>query len=337
MPQPYAEQITFCGQSLIIRSSEAGLHAGLLEILRPQPKDVPPVQKRPITLDFHLAPQSELDRILPIAPSAVPAQGTGLLLDGRLYAESTHHGQDGSWWREYEGLGRQFWDLRRDHYSAVFIPEAFWEHFPLRYLYLVIALSLFLRSRQVMPVHAGCVVVDGKGILLSAASGGGKSTTSLMLAQMDHPLLSDERIFLWTPEAGRYQASSLSDVVKLDQKALDGFVRSLKAQKALCRHGGDLYFKLSRCGLAFSAQAPVSALCSLEICGQSETTWEPMPPVQAVPGLFPVTMPIGFSGQTKAVFAFLMDMLKTIPCFKVRVGSDAESVASSVRDLASRL
>ena len=158
-----------------------------------------------------------------------------------------------------------------------------------------------------------------------------------MLGQNGHPLLTDERVFVFSPGPNRYQASTLSDVVKLSQEAQARFVRDLKPQSALCLHGGELYFKLSACGLAFQAQTPVSALCSLEIAPRPETSWEPMSAAQAVSGLFPVTMPIGKPEHTRVVFSFLMQMLKAVPCFKVRVGSEAALAVKSFRELAAQL
>lgn len=337
MSSPIVEKIGFQGQTLVISCATPELRQGIGQLYSPLPPEVAPAPGRPITCDFHLAPQDEFDRVLPIPREATFRPGSGLILGERIYPESRWEGPGRVWWRQYNGLGRQFWDLDRLAYRAVFTPQAFGEHLPLRYLYAVIALSTFFRAQGLVPVHAGCVVLGGRGLLLSAESGGGKSTTSLVLAQSGHPLLTDERIFLRAVGTGRFQAATLSDVVKVSRSTMERFVPKLKASEALCEHSGDLYFKLSCCGLSFQAQTPVAAMCSLKKTGQEETRWAPMPKARAVIGLFPVTMPLEKPTETRLVFEFLMDLLKAVPCYEVGLGTNPARMVRAFEDLAARI
>lgn len=284
-----------------------------------------------------MAEEKDFDRVLPIDPSASAENGINLLLGEESYPETRFLGRGQAWWRQFHGLGRQYWNLEDSRYQAVLTPRAFGDHLPLRYLFAVIALSGFLRAKGLIPVHAGCAVVGGKGLLLSAKSGGGKSTASLILGQGGHPLLTDERIFLQAVGGQRYQAATLSDVVKVSRPTLERFVPGLKAREALCEHAGDLYFKLSLSSLPFQDRAPVSALCCLHQTGQVPTTWAPLPKAAAVSGLFPVTMPLQQPEETRLVFEFLMDLLKAVPCYAVGVGTDPARAVAAFQELAGQL
>lgn len=322
---------------MILRCATPELLQGIKQLYSPMPPDQPSAEGRPITCDYHLAAEEEFDQVIPVSQDATFKQGHGLILEERIYPESRWEGPGRVWWRQFHDLGRQFWDLEAFRYRAVFTPQAFREHLPLRYLFSIIALSTFLRARGLVPVHAGCAVMGGRGLLLSAESGGGKSTTSLVLTQSGHPLLTDERIFLRSAEPGRFQAATLSDVVKVSRSTMERFVPALQASEAVCEHGGDLYFKLSRCGLSFQAQTPVDAMCSLKKIGRKETVCEPMPKARAVGGLFPVTMPLEKPEETRLVFEFLMGLLKAVPCFEVGLGTDPQLMVKAFEGLAARL
>ena len=49
---------------------------------------------------------------------------------------------------------------------------------------------------DLLPLHAGCIVRDGRAVLLAAASGVGKSTVTLALAMRGWSLLSDDWTFV---------------------------------------------------------------------------------------------------------------------------------------------
>ena len=334
---PFAEQRAFCGLRLTIGSTTGELQEALLRVFGPPEPGPPPAAGPELACGFHLAPEPDMDAWLPVDPTAASSPETGLLLADGVHDLTSHKGPGRRWWRHCRGLGRQFWDLDAGRYQAVLTPEAFDGHFPLRYLYSVLALSSLARDHGVVSAHAACAVVDGRGLLLSGVSGGGKSTTSLVLAGQGHPLLSDERVFLRAGPRDGYLAESPSDLVKISPAARERFAHGLDPALAEAEYAGDLYFKLSRLGLAFQGRTPVSALCSLEKTGLAETTWQAMPPARAVAGLFPVTMPLTREDDTRAVFRFLTDFLRVTPCFRVSLGTDPAGLGRALRDLAAAL
>ena len=61
---------------------------------------------------------------------------------------------------------------------------------------LAVIAGVLAPSLGVIALHAGCVVRDGRAILLAAPSGAGKSTISLALALRGWSLLSDDWTFV---------------------------------------------------------------------------------------------------------------------------------------------
>jgi hypothetical protein len=74
----------------------------------------------------------------------------------------------------------------------------------------------------VVPVHAACMVADGEGTLIAGASGVGKSTLSIALAQGGFGYVSDDWTYL-TLERGRLLAHGMEVPAKLLPDALEHF------------------------------------------------------------------------------------------------------------------
>ena len=62
----------------------------------------------------------------------------------------------------------------------------------LRYFFLEAAATCHITSRYTTPVHAGCVALDGRGILLMGDAGAGKSTLSFACARAGWAYISDD-------------------------------------------------------------------------------------------------------------------------------------------------
>jgi hypothetical protein len=62
----------------------------------------------------------------------------------------------------------------------------------LRYFFLEAAATCHITSRFTTPVHAGCVALDGRGVLLMGDSGAGKSTLSFACARAGWSYVTDD-------------------------------------------------------------------------------------------------------------------------------------------------
>lgn len=288
-----------------------------------------------LTADFYLEDAAAAVPAMPPSPQRLD-EGE-LQLGHGVHSWQRFTDGNGRYWRQFDGLGRQFWDLPKGAYMAAIQPGAIERHLPFVHLVSVLSLSPLLRLRGIYAVHAAGAQVQGKGIIFSAVSGGGKSTLALALASQGHALLTDERVFLRPRPGGGYQAASPSDVAKVSRAAKDRFLPSLAAHGALGEYDGDVYIKLAEAGLPFRGQCTVHALCCLEKNGTKRSSWEPLPPARAVGALFPVSLPVGDRPAVHEVFGFLTRFLSETPCFKVSLGTDMQGAVAAIEDLGASL
>jgi hypothetical protein len=73
----------------------------------------------------------------------------------------------------------------------------------LRYFFLEAAATCHITSRYTTPVHAGCVTLDGRGVLLMGDSGAGKSTLSFACAQAGWGYVADDASMMLNHQAQR--------------------------------------------------------------------------------------------------------------------------------------
>jgi hypothetical protein len=70
-----------------------------------------------------------------------------------------------------------------------------------------VAISLAARTQGLVPLHAGCVGADGRGVLLVGSSGSGKSTLTLHAALDGLEFLAEDSVFV---QPGSLRATGLS-------------------------------------------------------------------------------------------------------------------------------
>ena len=109
---------------------------------------------------------------------------------------------------------RFVFDLSRRHAAGEISPESagsaeFWER-----MLVPIAVGLFATSLGMAPLHCACLEMDGKGILIAAEQGAGKSTLAAALAQAGFAFLADEHTYA-TLREGKLVVHGLSQPLKL--------------------------------------------------------------------------------------------------------------------------
>lgn len=87
---------------------------------------------------------------------------------------------------------------------------------------LPIAMGILGPAVGVLPIHAACVMEDGQGVLIAGASGMGKSTLSVALAQHGLDFVSDDWSYL-TLAGDRLTAHGMAVPAKLLPDAVDHF------------------------------------------------------------------------------------------------------------------
>lgn len=73
----------------------------------------------------------------------------------------------------------------------------------LRYFFLEAAALCHISARYTTPIHAGCVSLDGRGVLLMGDSGAGKSTMSFACARAGWAYISDDSTMMLNQQTQR--------------------------------------------------------------------------------------------------------------------------------------
>lgn len=108
---------------------------------------------------------------------------------------------------------------------------------------LPIMVGIFGAGIDVLPLHAACVSLDGRGLLIAGASGTGKSTLSLALAKNGAGFLSDDWTYL-TCADHQLQAHGLSAPIKLLPDAAEYFAE-LRRHDLQLSLNGELAYELA--------------------------------------------------------------------------------------------
>lgn len=82
-------------------------------------------------------------------------------------------------------------------FTYAYLPRAVLSHKSyLRYLFLESAAMCHIANRYTTPIHAACLELDGRGVLLCGDSGAGKSTLAYACAQAGWTYITDDASYL---------------------------------------------------------------------------------------------------------------------------------------------
>ena len=244
----------------------------------------------------------------------------------RIYVDGSQR------WNDYTGYGRTWVNHALGRGKAVRCQTAdvwpFYDHLVLTFN----VLQSVLMKAGLYSVHAGGVLVNGRGVLFTGASGSGKSTATCALLQMGYPALSDERVLLF--EADGLLATSFSDIIKVNDATLREFFPDLAATRAFWRGADESYFKLSSVpGWKRISQAEVDYLMIFQRTGTPDTHLEPIIPSRTVGHLFPVTLNPYDPVQLAQKFDFLARFLDRVRCYRVYFGTDMKRFAQTIAEV----
>jgi hypothetical protein len=97
--------------------------------------------------------------------------------------------------------------------TVMTLPRIVEEHSQyLRYFFLAGAAGCHISTQHSTPIHAGCVALDGRGVMLCGDSGAGKSTLSYACARAGWTFVSDDGSFLLNGGAGRLVSGNFNQV-----------------------------------------------------------------------------------------------------------------------------
>ena len=123
----------------------------------------------------------------------------------------------------------------------------------LRYYFLEAAVSTLLEALHLTPLHAACVQLGGRGILLCGESGAGKSSLAFACARRGGKFLSDDSSAIVRKRQGRIVVGNPHQM-RFRESAVELFVE-LKEQRVTPRATGKMAIELATATLPEMATA----------------------------------------------------------------------------------
>ncbi|MDA0163850.1 hypothetical protein OM076_26505 [Solirubrobacter ginsenosidimutans] len=192
-----------------------------------------------------------------------------------------------------------------------------------------IALMELLERRDRYCLHAGCLELDGRGVLVAGPTGSGKSTLTVALVRAGLGFVSDDLVFLAHGE-DRLEALGFADAAGVTDASAERF-----ALEGTPRRDG-FPKRLIRLEDAFGV-TPVER-CEPRVIVFPEVVYDspgevmPLDPGEAYLRLVPdvlLTQPAGTQAHLKAIAA----LLAQVRCYTLRSGTDLGYTAELVRAL----
>ena len=182
-------------------------------------------------------------------------------------------------------------------------------------------------------LHAAGLSLNGQGILVPGSSGAGKSTLSVTLARAGFDFLSDDTVFL-TPTAAGIRVSGFPDEIDVTETTVSMFpeLRHLAGQPLLPGRDKHSFRVEDVFGVSSLAACLPVALVFPHVVEVSSPELETLAPSQALLELMPnllLTDPV----TTQNHLDVLAELVRTIPCFTLRPGSDLDAAAACVAEL----
>ncbi|MEN3746055.1 hypothetical protein TPR58_02660 [Sphingomonas sp. HF-S3] len=195
---------------------------------------------------------------------------------------------------------------------------------------LTMALSMVLGARDLTVLHAAGVGHDGRGLLIGGAGGVGKSATTLSAVRCGLGTVGDDYVVLDGARPPRIHP--LYNLMKQTPRGLQRFpdLFSRCAQLPLNWHGKvEFEASLVRSGCMADALEPTAILIPNQALG-SRTSFTPISPADAFSALAVSTVS-QLPGSATRVFSSLTRLTRTLPSFRINLGTDADEVGTSVR------
>ena len=193
-----------------------------------------------------------------------------------------------------------------------------------------IPLSWFLNEHKMQMIHGAAVALDGRGILLTAPGGSGKSTTALMCALAGMDYLGDDYVVI-DPQLRQihmvYQTAklfvpSLALLPQLEDAVIN--------RDKLDRDKGILF--LDNADVTMSTSAALTAIVVPQVDTASKTRLKSISPQDALLAVLPSTI-VGLFGGTHVTPGLLLSLVNSVPCYQLTIGFDTEAIVPTLNSL----
>jgi len=283
----------------------------------------------PVSASVPHAPQATLTLVVDKGRKESDDGRSFPVFRGRNEFVHADYGRDGSLW----------FDLKARAVSGIVSHDLLAETMRFRSAVLAVIAGVLAPALGLTGVHAGCVVRNGKAVMLAAASGVGKSTLTLALALRGWSLLSDDWTFVTALPTG-LQVWGMQTPLKLLPDAVRYFpdLSALSPKESL---NGEMAFEVDP-WIFFhvdrATHATPAAVILLErdpnSCQASRRQIERCTPEETRTRLFSdiEEQPAEIGGINDCQSS-LIDQLCALPCYKMRIGGHPAAIAAELNPI----
>lgn len=231
-------------------------------------------------------------------------------------------------WSVFEGYGLVYVNYETGEILSIHHQEAGLLNITGFIVLFIHPLTAMLGRFGYIRLHAACLKVLDKNIMITGLSGRGKSTATFALLERGHQVLSDEMPFIRKDDPC-FRAYSLLKIIKLRRQALERFFPKFEA--AAFGSDADCYLRLNDINHeGLSGLQAIHQLFILEQTGTTETIINPANPLEIVPELLPTSLNVFREKQAQKSFDTIIDFLGTVACYKVYFGTDMQQFAAAI-------
>jgi len=195
---------------------------------------------------------------------------------------------------------------------------------------LVTILDWWLAERDLHCIHAAAVGLESGGVLLAGRGGSGKSTTALACLRSPLRYVADDYCVLSV--AGAPHAHALYSSAKLARSQLDRLAPG--AQSEPC-DDKEVVFLAGAFRAKLLAGFPIRAVLAPRITGRARTTVADVSPGEAMRALAPSSL-FQLGGARQRRLAAIARLVRTVPCYRLDLGTDLDAIPDVICDLLSR-
>ncbi len=199
-------------------------------------------------------------------------------------------------------------------------------------------LFAWLQSRTVQPIHAALIAQEGKGLLLGGKGGSGKSTTALACARAGMQFLGDDYVGIERLHGG-FVGHSLYASAWLEK----GHSRRFSAMGKHRMPGKDSGERKQSFAIATAAPGATRAKCTISavaiprIVDSENSSFAPIERHETALRLAPSAVLQMAHLDRAEIFGIAQDLVATLPCFELRIGSRLDLIPDAVSKLLAEL
>lgn len=255
---------------------------------------------------------------------------------GQTHLSRLHLSADGNLIAQYDP-DRGYWWLfdRTERFAALWVTDLIqlpdWE---------LVAPFRLLSHWALLPTdhaiaHSGAMLAGDRALLLVGPGGSGKSTTIAAAALAGIPVLGDDLVVVG-PGANGTEVHALHDAVKISGESPIHRRLASVVLPAEASSGKSVYRLSEITGHAVPPLAQVAALVSVEIGNQTKSSIEPAPQAAMLRALAPSTVFLLRGGEHQTILK-LSRLVRSVPCFRVRLGQDPVEAAVTLAEWGAKL